>query len=435
MKFKDQIEFVKQHVKKNRMRIFTTVLATTMGCAFLIVLASVAFGLQGSMEDEILSDNRLTKIDMYSETEGQEINTNEIKKMENVVAAYKETSFENMTVEGKLDGSIGIPSVKSTDFSEMKNAKITLSEGVYPTEIDEVVVGYNLAENMLSAEDEKKIEEAKEGENPKVGIQNSILGKKIMLEWTEPEVEGTDKNVKKVTKEFVIAGVTTSLGSMQDTSFFMSDVAGDELTKEFEVAFGEKFNATTMLYSNYYAYASDLEKVKAINSTLKEQGYYTYTVSERLDEMNLIFLALKAGLIFIGTIAVLIASIGIFNTMTMAVSERTREIGVMKAIGASPKLIQRLFIMESAYIGILGTVIAIIISYIISIAANFIIPEILIMATNDGSLRDTKIIFSAIPWQLVVIAATISIGVAILSGWRPARKATKIDVINALKRE
>ena len=73
---------------------------------------------------------------------------------------------------------------------------------------------------------------------------------------------------------------------------------------------------------------------------------------------------LRAGLIFVGTIAILIASIGIFNTMTMAVTERTREIGVMKAIGADPKLIQRLFLMESAWIGIVGTVLAIAISYV-----------------------------------------------------------------------
>ncbi|WP_249661852.1 ABC transporter permease, partial [Lysinibacillus fusiformis] len=78
-----------------------------------------------------------------------------------------------------------------------------------------------------------------------------------------------------------------------------------------------------------------------------------------LDQMNVFFLVLKIGLIFVGTIAVLIASIGIFNTMTMAVTERTREIGVLKAIGASPKLIQRLFLMESTFIGILGTLIAV----------------------------------------------------------------------------
>ena len=62
VQFKDQLDFVRQHVKKNRMRIFTTILATTMGCAFLIVLASVAFGLQNSLKKEVLSDDTLTRI-------------------------------------------------------------------------------------------------------------------------------------------------------------------------------------------------------------------------------------------------------------------------------------------------------------------------------------------------------------------------------------
>ena len=120
--------------------------------------------------------------------------------------------------------------------------------------------------------------------------------------------------------------------------------------------------------------------------------------------------------------------------MTMAVTERTREIGVMKAIGAKPKLIQRLFLMESAWIGILGTFLAIVISYGVSIIANFVLPIIVTAALGEEDFGDIQVKFSIIPWQLVVIASTISIGVAMISGWRPARKATKIDVINALRR-
>ena len=146
-------------------------------------------------------------------------------------------------------------------------------------------------------------------------------------------------------------------------------------------------------------------------------------------------LAFKAGLVFVGTIAILIASIGIFNTMTMAVTERTREIGVMKAIGASPKLIQRLFLMESAWIGIVGTIIAVVLSYGVSFIANMVLPIIVSSALGEEEIANLDITFSIIPWQLVVIASAISITVAMISGWRPARKATKIDVIQALRQE
>ncbi|MDE1455742.1 FtsX-like permease family protein, partial [Bacillus paralicheniformis] len=93
----------------------------------------------------------------------------------------------------------------------------------------------------------------------------------------------------------------------------------------------------------------------------------------------------KIGLIFVGVIAVLISAIGIFNTMTMAVTERTQEIGIMKAIGASPNVIRKMFLLESAYIGILGSVLGVIISYGVSFLVNKIIPPILSSVSEGGA--------------------------------------------------
>ncbi|MGB2993674.1 MAG: ABC transporter permease, partial [Paenisporosarcina sp.] len=86
------------------------------------------------------------------------------------------------------------------------------------------------------------------------------------------------------------------------------------------------------------------------------------------------------------------------------------------------------------WIGALGTIIAVTLSYGISYLANWIIPKILNIVAKEG-LEDISVTFSLIPWQLVAIASFISIGVAMISGWRPARKATKIDVIQALRQE
>lgn len=244
---------------------------------------------------------------------------------------------------------------------------------------------------------------------------------------------GNNEETEKLTYTIVGVMEKPSYDWMIDNTIHMDIAQKPALLENFS-ALGDT-TEEELFYSEFNIFADTMENVKPILEKLKDNGYSVYSVTEQLDQMNVFFLVLKIGLIFVGTIAVLIASIGIFNTMTMAVTERTREIGVLKAIGASPKLIQRLFLMESTFIGLLGTLIAVIISYAISFAANAVLPLILKAATGEDAFATNDITFSLIPWQLVVIAAAISIGVAMISGYRPARKATKIDVIHALRQE
>jgi acetoin utilization transport system permease protein len=247
-----------------------------------------------------------------------------------------------------------------------------------------------------------------------------------------PRIDGAEETEKM---KYTIVGVMKkpSYDWMIDNSVYMDTEQKPMLATN--LAATGKVKEDDMFYSEFNIFADSMENVKSILDKLKDKGYSVYSVTEQLDKLNVFFLVLKIGLIFVGTIAVLIASIGIFNTMTMAVTERTREIGVLKAIGASPKLIQRLFLMESTFIGIIGTLIAVAISYVISFVANAALPLILKAATGEDAFGSNEITFSHIPWQLVLIASAISIGVAMISGYRPARKATKIDVIQALRQE
>lgn len=93
MLFKDQLDFVTQHIKKNKLRVFMTILAATMGCAFLIVLASVGFGLQESLRNEILSNETVTKIQVYGDKQLTEEQVQEIKNLNHV-----ETVLETISV-------------------------------------------------------------------------------------------------------------------------------------------------------------------------------------------------------------------------------------------------------------------------------------------------------------------------------------------------
>ncbi|WP_431811726.1 ABC transporter permease [Lysinibacillus sp. FW12] len=438
MLFKDQIDFVTQHIKKNKLRVFMTILAATMGCAFLIVLASVGFGLQESLRNDILSNETVTKIQIYGDNQFTEEQVQEIKKLDHV-----ETVLETINVNASAQSFLGDRETASTltlsDMQDFEQVNGKLAEGRYPTKPNEIVVGYHFAQTLLNEKERDIIEEkSKKAEaegtyydGSEEGYKESLIDKNIELSLV-PQT-GTNENSPKMSYTIVGVMEKPSYDWMVDNSIHMDKAQKSVLVENLSTDSASKEDE--LFYSEFNIYADTLENVKPILEKLKDKGYSVYSVTEQLDQMNVFFLVLKIGLIFVGTIAVLIASIGIFNTMTMAVTERTREIGVLKAIGASPKLIQRLFLMESTVIGILGTLIAVAISYAISFAANAALPLILKAATGEDAFATNDITFSLIPWQLVIIAAAISIGVAMISGYRPARKATKIDVIQALRQE
>lgn len=438
MQFKDQLDFVSQHIKKNKLRVFMTILAATMGTAFLITLASVGFGIQDTLKKEILDNRLVTQVEVYSADLSKE-KADKMKELDHVkavvlrqqVSAYQKTTLDKYTSSSELIVS---------DFGEEQKAGFTLEKGRLPQSEYEVVVGHDFAENLMNEEVEKFQAEQKgkdlsateQDELEFPHYKEELLEKKITYEMGSYETYESYKEPIKLT----IVGVAKA-----PAKDFISDskiYADSSLISELEAIYDRhkpEASDETLFGMNLNIYADELQNVKAITTSLKDEGYSVYSISEELEQIDVFFLALKAGLIFVGTIAILISSIGIFNTMTMAVTERTREIGVMKALGAKPKLIQRLFLLESAWIGIIGTVIAVILSYAISILANYILPLIVGAALGEEEFSELNVTFSIIPWQLVVIASAISISVAMISGWRPARKATQIDVIDALRRE
>lgn len=402
-----------------------TVLAATMGTAFLIVLASVGFGLHETLRDEMLSNRLVTEIQIH---EGEESGApsekvKEFKQLEHVKAVLNQQALSTGQ-KTKMGSFEGYHELVVSDFSEEAKVGLELEEGRLPEKWNEVVVGSHFGQFLYEDVEVADGEEMPTYKGKLIGEQFSYAIENADGEYTKEEITVTIVGVgKNPTKEWVY-----------DRSIFADDSIIPELERIYDTG-AEHVDIKNLFYNSVYVYADKLEHVSEVSKLIRDEGFYVYSISDELEQMDVFFLALKSGLIFVGTIAILIASIGIFNTMTMAVTERTREIGVMKAIGANPKLIQRLFVMESAWIGILGTVIAIIISYGVSAIANYLLPIIVTAALGEEDLGDVNVMFSVIPWQLIVIASVISIGVAILSGWRPARKATKIDVINALRQE
>ncbi|MEH6995839.1 FtsX-like permease family protein [Neobacillus drentensis] len=450
MKLRDQFRFVRQNMKKNRTRVYMTILATAMGCAFLIVLASVGFGLQKSVVKEILEGGIVTQIDVYGKETNdgngyRQIEDKDIQAFEKLEDVKAVTTRKMLQQEGTF--SIGNYQLSTqtvvADFPSEIKAGFELSDGRLAKAKDEVVVGYHFPLNLsVKGETQKEWFDEKGQLKEEFRFNGELIGEKINL--TIQKVEDgkpVDKIIpvtvvgisKQPTKEWQEdRSVYISEDILKEIEAFTGTPKGIILESNSEVELAE-LEADKNTFDDVKIHAKNMEGVQGIADKLNEEKYATYSVLNELKQVNLMFAIAKVGLIFIGTIAILIASIGIYNTMTMAVTERAPDIGIMKAIGATPRTIKRIFLLESSYIGLIGALIGTVVSYGISYAVNLVIPLIIKQAFGEEPPPD--LIFSDIPLSLPIICVAICYGVTILSGLRPAQRATKVDVLKAMRRE
>ncbi len=138
----------------------------------------------------------------------------------------------------------------------------------------------------------------------------------------------------------------------------------------------------------------------------------------------------------LGGIAMLVAALGIANTMTMSIYERTREIGIMKAVGASNRQIKRVFLGEAAIIGVLGGLGGLLFSAAGAALANLFVQALIAADTTTSGMAGTATTsFFQIPVWLAVFAIAFAAGIGLLSGVLPAVRAANLDPLTALRHE
>ena len=154
-----------------------------------------------------------------------------------------------------------------------------------------------------------------------------------------------------------------------------------------------------------------------------DNAYYIYSASEWLEEMNEMINMVIIILTGIASISLLVGGIGIMNIMLVSVTERTREIGIRKALGAKERTILAQFVVEAATTSALGGVLGIALGYAVSMAANKVLPMF---------MTDTTVTVSP-SFNSIVVAFGISVGIGVLFGYLPARRAARLNPIEALR--
>lgn len=190
---------------------------------------------------------------------------------------------------------------------------------------------------------------------------------------------------------------------------------------------------TTNGTANYQKYLGVTALVKGdadpqtVKDALTKDGYSAQTAKDLQGLIFTVVNTLQGIVLGFGIIALIASVFGIINTQYISVLERTREIGLMKALGMRGKSVSRLFQFEAAWIGFLGGVIGAIVAIILGLSFNPLITKALELGDNTSLL-----IFQPIPIILMIIALMV---IAMVAGWFPARKAAKLDPIEALRTE
>jgi putative ABC transport system permease protein len=183
------------------------------------------------------------------------------------------------------------------------------------------------------------------------------------------------------------------------------------------------------------SYGSVTVKVKQAQFTqdvedrIRRLGFAVFSVNDALRGAKNAFIVLDIILSLIGSIALAVSSLGIVNTMVMSILERTREIGIMKAIGASDRDIRRIFLIEASTIGLFGGLMGIVIGWTVGRVINF---GANVYIRSQGGTPGTLFF---LPLWLIASAIAFSIVVSLLAGSYPASRAARLDPIQALRHD
>jgi putative ABC transport system permease protein len=430
---------VLENLSRRKARVALTAIGVIIGTAAIVVLVSMVIGLQRNATEGLLSSADLTQIWVnpgYSETAGPpDPRTGEMPGFvpitEQVVAQIEAipgvkkvvrrdySQFGMLMRYGRLEGGAGLLGVDVTDLSQMG---LQAQEGSLVLERGTIIMGYYVPKNNFYDP------RARPGQEPPP--PPDLLDKIVRLDLTKWDQQGQE--IRK-SVQLRVVGILSETRGEADWNIYTHL---EDVTAWNDWFMGRRTNRAKDGYNSLLVQVEDISQTIEVNDQIVAMGLMAYTPSSIVQGTNSFFLVLQVIFGGVGAVALLVAAIGIANTMAMAILERTREIGLMKAVGATNRDVLSIFLGEAAGIGLIGGLGGVVVGWsagqIINVLGQVYLAG---QATQQpGGMGATTISVSTPGWLLVfalVFATLVGLG----SGIYPALRAATIIPVEALKYE
>ena len=385
-----------ENIRSNKMRTLLTTLGIIIGVTAVISLITIVNGAISTVMDEFSSLGAGTlSVSITGTPLKSGLTENDLEslgELDNVAGLSPTISATGMAARNQdLLDAVSIQG-KSEVYYEY-NDLVTVGRPINRTDVEDqayvCVIDQDIAENLFA------------GENP--------VGKTLTLSGTTYTVIGLEGENSDLMASMSGFG-TSSDGTVTIPYTTARKITGQKNISSLEI-YIENTDYTDRL-------SDEVEGVLYQAFNQNEDSYYVFAMDSLLDTMNEMMSMLTYMLAGIASIALLVGGIGIMNMMLVSVSERKQEIGLRKAMGATPGRIQMQFLLESVVLSLIGGIIGVILGLLISVAA--------------AALMETDFVFSV---SAVALGVGFSTAVGIIFGWAPARKASRLSPIDALKSE
>lgn len=386
--------------KTNPMRTWLTILGMGVGTGAVVILVGLGFGLQQIILEQIVFGETLLSLGVSTTgVQSLALTNDTIAKFENnemVVDAAPLARFPGLVTYKGLTGNLFI---QGAEPPYLRYAGVALSAGESFT--DEEIGD---ADSVLLSPAVLKL----------FGIEDpeSFIGEKVSFRILVPAEDGGDDITEVyIDKEYRVRGITKEEGVL-NAMMMLPELRNHIGIEEYE---------------RIQVRVKDNQSLPLVEEELIKEGYRVTALSKTVEQASKIFQGIQGVLAVFGGVALLVSAIGMFNTMTVTLLERTKEIGIMRTIGASPSDVKTLFVSESIVVGFMGGLSGIVMGVAFGMTINVLLNLV------AGQFGGQSVRLFAFPIWFLTFIAVFSALVGYLTGIFPARRAAKLNPLDAIQ--
>ena len=397
MRIIDLLYLVVQGLKSRIARTLYTTLGVAIGIAAILFLVSLGYGLQKILLEKITTKESLLTLDVASpESKIISLNDATLQKISKI------PGVDQISPQAVFIGQIVYEGLTSEAIVNLIDPNFFIYEGITP----------RFGRLLTADEKNKLIVDSQVAEL--FGLKNSkILGKNLKILIFIP-VEGAEEGIVEtfeVETEFEVTGVIEG-GATTANIFLKRDDLEKLPIKEYQFA---------------KVKVEEDKNLEEARDKLISMGFMVSALSDTIEQANRIFNAIQIILGIFGVVGLIVAAVGLVNTMSITLLERTSEIGIMRSLGASANDIRKLFLMESTICGFFGGIFGVTLGIGIGQLFNF---GINLLAKSLGG--QTMRLFSY-PFWFIVFIIFLSTFVGLIAGFWPAKRAASLNPLEALR--